>query len=88
MRLGHLGGRQFPADGPPVVISDRVGSDAVHPCRHPVGMLELGAVAVDAQHHLLRDVLGILAAAGTVPDEAEYACLQVARGRVRGLDER
>jgi hypothetical protein len=65
------------------VVGDRVGGDPAHPGAHAVGVLEVRAVAVDAQHHVLRDVLGVLAAAHPSRDEREDAVLQLAARDLR-----
>ena len=65
-----------------VVVDDRVASDPMHPRREPVGIGQLIAVPVDAQHHVLQHVLGVLGV-GDPPRDQTRRAAHAARAKRR-----
>ena len=86
----HAGGSLAPDHRAPVVVGDGVACDLVNPGRDGSGVLKLADVAVDAQHHVLKDVLGAVGVGDPPGDEREQPDMEIAphRHAVRPLRAR
>lgn len=85
LRLELGDGHLSTATGPPVVVGDRVASDAKHPGGDTLVVVERPEVLVDAQHHVGDDVVGLVGITDPAPHESfdRGADLGPDRGQVR-----